>query len=433
MKSNRFVRSVWGTKMLVLSRSFKVVWALAFGGTLVGSVVAGTQAWADWPAFRGVGGNAVVPEAKLPTEFGGESNQAVAWKTRLPGRSVGGPVVIGNKVITNSAGGVDAKRLTISCLDTTSGKLLWEQAFRATGRTFYYPTSSNAAPSPCSDGERVYTFYSSNDLICLDLEGNLVWYRGLAYDFPKAGNDIGMSSSPTIAGGAVVVQVECQGESFAMGLDRLTGKTLWKLERPTQANWASPVTVKLPGGKEAVVLQCSESLMLVEPNSGERIWEMELGCQTIPSCTYVGSNLLVPSGKGLAVLDLGDGAGAPKTLWTNNKVNPGSGSALAREGVIYALNGSVLVTADLLSGEEGWKLRLPDAGQLWATPVIAGDMLYAFTQDGNCFVVKLPSDKDGKGEVVARNTLGEAVYGTPAISGNALYVRSYDHLWKIAN
>jgi outer membrane protein assembly factor BamB len=114
-------------------------------------------------------------------------------------------------------------------------------------------------------------------------------------------------------------------------------------------------------------------------------------------------------------------------------VNPGSGSALAREGVVYALNGSVLVTADLLSGEEGWKLRLPDAGQLWATPVIAGDMLYAFTQDGDCFVVKLPSSKDGKGEVVARNTLGEAVYGTPAISGNALYVRSYDHLWKIAN
>ncbi len=145
---------------------------------------------------------------------------------------------------------------------------------------------------------------------------------------------------------AVIVQVECQGESFAMGLDRLTGKTLWKLERPNEANWASPVTVQLPGGKEAVVLQCSESLMLVDPNSGDKIWELDLGCQSIPSCTYVGSNLLVPGGKGMTVLDLGDGAGEPKSLWTNNKVNPGSGSALARDGVVYALNGSVLVTAD---------------------------------------------------------------------------------------
>ena len=427
MKMKHFVRKTVGN----LGMSLKSAKACLLLGVGLSAWIAGS-ANADWPVFRGVGGNGVVADADLPSAFGGEENKSVKWKVKLPGRSVGGPVVIGNKVITNSAGGVDAKRLTVSCVDADSGKILWEQAFRATGRTFFYPTSSNAAPSPCSDGQRVFAFYSSNDLICLDLDGNLVWYRGLAYDFPKAGNDIGMSSSPTIAGGAIVVQVECQGDSFAIGIDRVTGKTLWKMERPKEANWASPVTVQLPGGKEAVALQCSESLMLVEPNTGERIWELDLACQSIPSCTFAGGNLLVPGNNGLTVLDLGDGVGEPKKLWSNNKINPGSGSALTRDGVVYAINGSVLVTADLLSGEEGWKLRLPDAGQLWATPVIAGDSLFAFTQDGDCFVVKLPAGKDGKGEIVSRNTMGEAVYGTPAISDNALYVRSYDHLWKIS-
>jgi outer membrane protein assembly factor BamB len=81
-----------------------------------------------------------------------------------------------------------------------------------------------------------------------------------------------------------------------------------------------------------------------------------------------------------------------------------------------------------------WNLRLGEAGAIWSTPVIAGERLYVFTQDGDCFVVDVSKDVASKEKrILARNSLGESVYGTPAISGNALYVRSYDHLWKIAN
>ena len=95
--------------------------------------------------------------------------------------------------------------------------------------------TSVAASSPASDGERIYALYSSNDLICLDLEGNLKWLRGLTSDYPNASNSLGMASSVVIAAGTVVVQVENDSESFAAGIDPDTGINRWKIDRPKKA------------------------------------------------------------------------------------------------------------------------------------------------------------------------------------------------------
>jgi hypothetical protein len=36
-------------------------------------------------------------------------------------------------------------------------------------------------------------------------------------------------------------------------------------------------------------------------------------------------------------------------------------------------------------------------------------------------------------EVLANNDLGEPVYGTPALAGPAIYVRSSQHLWAFGD
>ena len=136
-------------------------------------------------------------------------------------------------------------RDTASGVNLQSGKLEWEQTFRATGRPFCHPTSANAAPSPASDGQRIFAFFSSNDLACLSLSGELLWYRGLGYDYPKAGNDVGMASSPVVVDGTVIVKVEAQGDSFAAAIDAETGKNLWRIERPQMSNWASPLVIRV--------------------------------------------------------------------------------------------------------------------------------------------------------------------------------------------
>ncbi len=394
----------------------------------VALVSPGSTARADWPMFRGPNAGSVSIDSKVPTQFGGEQKENVAWRTELPGRSVSGVIIVGDQAITTSSSGMDQRRLHLISVSTKDGAVQWQQEFVARGRPFCHPTSANAAPTPASDGKQVFAFYSSNDLACVDLEGNLVWYRSLSTDFPKAGNDVGMSSSPIVVDGVCIVQIECQGDSFAAGLNAEDGKILWKLDRPKQANWSSPTIVKMPSGEQVVVMQSSEDLLAISPKTGKILWEMTLRCSTIPSTFAAEGRLFVPAG-GLTAFDLSSVGSSPSKLWDNNKLSSNACSPLVVGKSVYTISRTVLACGDLFSGESKWQTRLADAKSIWSSPVVAGNNLYVFSDDGRCFVVELG---DTEGKVVSTNELGEAVLGSPAISGNAMYVRGVSSLWKIA-
>ena len=381
----------------------------------------------NWLQFRGPKASGVSESATIPAKFGAESNENITWKTKLPGRSVCGPIIVGNQVISSSSDGIDQRRIHLISVDSDSGKVLWHQEFVARGRPFCHPTSANAAPTPASDGKNIYALYSSNDLVCVDLQGDLVWYRSLTSVFPKAGNDVGMSSSPLVVDGVVVVQVECQGDSFVAGLDATNGSILWKNDRPKLANWASPTAVTLPSGQQVAMIQSMKDLVALTPKSGKPVWSLDVPCSTIPSMLAVDNRLLVPSG-GLTAFDLSSAA-EPSKLWSNNKMSSNACSPVVAKERVFTISRTTLNCADLYSGEVKWQLRLPNASQIWSSPVIAGNTLYVFTMDGKCFAVKIDGDQ---GEILETNSLEEEVLGSPAISGNAMYVRGVTHLWKIS-
>lgn len=381
---------------------------------------------ADWLQFRGSDNSSVNLAAKVPTEFSAEKN--IAWKTPLVGKGVSGPIVVGNKIfVTASSGPVVQDRLHVLCFAADSGKQLWHRQFWATGRCFHHPTSANAAPTPASDGERVYAFFSSNDLICLDLSGNLQWYRGLGLDFPKAGNDVGMSSSPVVASGAVVVQVENQGDSFAAGLDALTGETLWRDQRKAVANWASPAILRDEAGKEAVLLQSPGVLTAHEPRSGKQVWKFDAECSSIPSATAIKDKIFLPA-KGLTVLEASATTTSPSLAWESNRLSPGNSSPVIVGDQVYILSrAGVLACAEQATGKILWQVRL--AGTFWTTPVVAGEHIYCVNQDGKCFVVKLGVEKPADPQA---SELGEQVLGSPAVTSDGLIIRADKHLWKIS-
>lgn len=381
----------------------------------------------DWRQFRGTRQNSVAAEAKLPTTWNIKDGTNVAWSAELPGRGPSSPIVVANRIVVTASSGAAQDRLHVLCFDASSGQELWHRQFWATGRTFTHTQSANAAPTPASDGQRIFAFYSSNDLVCLDLDGNLQWFRGLAHDYPKAGNDAGMSSSPLVIGDTVIVQVENQGDSFATGLDTSTGEPRWRIKRAPDASWSSPVELRGPDGKSLALLQSPRGLTAVDPATGDKIWQHHAGCDAITSSATTEGRVYLPS-KGITALHAAPGSAAANFLWSENKLNPGAASPVVHERRIYIVNRApVLVCASAESGEVSWQLRLK--GAFWATPVIAGEHLYALNSDGACLVVKLG---DKKGEIVATNEFGEGLQASPAVADDALYLRSDRHLWKIA-
>ena len=401
----------------------------ALAAVTVSATATATQA--DWPSFLGPKGNGVAIEASVPLEFvpagEGKTKKNIAWRTALEGRSVSGPIVVGDKVITTSSSGMEGRWLHVAAVDANSGKIVWERTSKATGRPYCHPTSANAAPTPCTDGQRVFAFFSSNDLVCYDLNGNLQWYRGLAYDHPQAGNDVGMSSSPLVVDNTVIVMIDCQADSFAAGIDAVTGETKWEIPRPNKANWSSPSLVEAADGTKAVVLHGLDNLVGINPATGKELWKLDLACSSIATAVFTKGKLHVPAG-GTKTYEFTTATQAPKMIWETSRISPSSSSLLVTDIGVLGLNRSVLVCCDD-KGEMKWQARLPDAGQFWSTPVVAGQHLYAFAMNGKVFTIQL---SDTSGEVVATSELGEEVLGSPAIHNNAIFVRSVGALLKLA-
>jgi outer membrane protein assembly factor BamB len=382
---------------------------------------------ADWRQFRGSDTTGVADGQRLPTSWDDERN--IAWSAELPGRGLSSPIIVAGRVYVTASSGYRQDRLHVLCFDAEDGGLLWERQFWATGRTASHPKTCVAAPSPASDGERIFALYSSNDLACLDLDGNLLWFRGLTYDYPSASNSLGMSSSPVVVDDTLVVMVENDACSFTTGVDVHTGEERWRIDRPRAANWTSPAI--WPGETPAddrVLVQSSRGVVAIDPATGEVSWTYGDGASTIPSTVVADGLAYVPS-YGLTVIR--PGGSTPEVaeiVWQNNKYGPAFASPIAYDGAVYVINSAnVLIRADAATGEEQWRLRLQ--GPISATPVAAGGYLYFFNEEGLGQVV----DPSGEGKVVSEHSFNETILGTPAVDSGALYVRSDGHLWKIAS
>ncbi|MEM7315022.1 MAG: PQQ-binding-like beta-propeller repeat protein, partial [Planctomycetota bacterium] len=315
----------------------------------------------DWKQFRGPQGLSRV-EFELPTEFGGEDNTNIAWQTTLKGRAVNGPVVVGKHVIATSSSGPKLRRLHVFSLDNESGKVNWERRFWATGRTLCHPLSAIAAATPSTDGKRVFVLFSSNDLFCLDLDGNLLWMRALNVEHANAFDDRGMASSTWLANNTLVVQVACAGDSFVLGLDPATGKNKWRHPLAKTTNWATPADVMV-GDKKLVMIQSADELMLVEPESGKIAHSFAAEGNLIPSPAAAGDIILLPA-KGLTAVRFQPDEEEGEELWQAMKVGAESSSPVAdgKGSFLVIRNPGILTRASLETGKVLWKKRLKGSG-----------------------------------------------------------------------
>jgi outer membrane protein assembly factor BamB len=386
--------------------------------------VTGTLA-GDWPQFRGPNGSGVSQETGLPIEWAQDSN--IRWKAPLPGQGHSNPVIAGGKVFVTASSGYQQRRLHVLCLDQASGKQLWHRQFQSTGSTLCHPKSNMAAPTPVTDGKAVYALFGTGDLAALDADGNLLWYRSLARDYPSRGNVNGMAASPVLWRDVLILPVDNIGDSFLAGVDVRTGENLWKTARPRDHNWASPLLV--PQGERAqVVMSAIAGLSAYDVRSGKELWTCAgNGFSNTTSTPVLGDGLiLVPNGTLVAVRP-GTEKADPRVVWQASQLRPNVSSPLYYDKRVYTLNPpNVLACADATDGKLLWQQRLAP-GTYWSSPVAADGKIYAANDAGTTTVVRAGAEP----KILARNTLDDSIIATPAIADGCLFLRSDRYVYCV--
>ena len=381
----------------------------------------------DWPQFRGPDSTGTAADATIPAK------PKIDWTAPLPGRGLASPIIIGKRVFVTCSSGPKQERLHLFCFNFDDGAKLWERQLKATGRTMSHPKTAIASCTPCSDGRRVFALWSSNDLAAFDLDGNLLWLRGLTVDYPNASNSIGMASSPLVIGETLVTVIENDSESYSLGIDVKTGRNIWKLDRPKAANWSSPVPWRADAkSAPIVVLQSSKGLTGVDPVSGSVLWEYTEGAST-SSSSVVAQGVIYSPSNGITALSPQANGSAPEQLWRSKQINPATISPVVLDGKIFAFNSAgVLSTADIKTGDSKWKLRL--TGPFSGSPVGARGRLVTVNEKGLVQIVDITAPQGalaGQLQLPLKEGTKELILSTPGLCGKNVFIRTDSALWRL--
>src|SRR5580765_2403989 len=228
----------------------------------------------NWPQWRGPSANGVSLEKNLPAKWTADEN--LAWKLAMPEWSGSTPIIWGDRIFLNVAEGND---LYLWCVDRTKGTMLWKKPLGSGNVKMRKQNMSS--PSPVTDGKSVYVMTGTGILKAFDFAGKELWMRDVQKDYGRFGLNWGYASSPLLFEDSLYVQVlhgmRTDDPSYVMRIDRTSGKTIWKVERPTTAIRESPDAYTTPAllryGKTAeIVITGADCVTGHDPATGKELW-----------------------------------------------------------------------------------------------------------------------------------------------------------------
>ena len=351
----------------------------------------------------------------LPTEWSEIKN--VVWKTPIPGRGHSTPTLVGDRIYLATAE-EDEMYQSVICLDKATGKPVWETRVHesqfAVGLNKH---SSHAGTAVVHDGERLYVnFVIGNQAYAsaLGLDGKLLWQKPIG----KYKVHQGYGSSPMVFGDIVVVKADTKIGGVICGLDKKTGREIWRQERPKLPNYTTPVVIEAAGKQQMVFCGC-ELVTSLDPLTGKKLWEVPGSTEECVSTLVTdGTHIFVSGGwpKNHTAAIVADGSG--KVAWRNT-ARVYVPSMLIRDGFLYVtMDAGFAICWNAKTGKQQWKERL--GGAFYTSPVMAGNRIYGTNLAGKTFVFEANPDEF---KLLATNQLGDEVYASPIVSGDRLYLR----------
>jgi outer membrane protein assembly factor BamB len=323
--------------------------------------------------------------------------------------------------------------LAVEAFRRSDGKRLWQYRMPAVGdRQENHEKHNLATPTPVSDGERVYAWFGTGQIVALDLNGRELWKRHLAGDYGSFLNDWGHGSSPTLYKDLLILQCDHKPHAYLLALDRRTGGERWKVARGRgRVSHSTPVVVPGPKGDELIV-NSSTRVDAFDPATGKPLWHAGSDRQTpIPSAVFHDGAIYMSRGyrnSDILAIRTGGAGDIPESQFQWRMPSGGSyvPSILHYQGLLYMTNEVGVVTcAEASSGKKLWQRRLN--GIFFASPVAGDGKVYLLSETGETFVLRAGREP----EVLATNDLGERFLASPAISGGRIFLRSDGTLFAI--
>jgi outer membrane protein assembly factor BamB len=410
----------------------------------------------NWPQWRGPLATGVSSETGLPERWSDTEN--IAWRAPLRGLGISSPVVWGDLIFVTSQIGRSARRpgnhptlvqdanpaasgerglgsttaavdkvsFLVTALSRADGKKLWEYEVPAEGELAEVHDKHNlASSSPVTDGVRVYTWFGTGQMVALDMAGKPVWSRHLGREYAPFDINWGHSSSPVLFNNTLILLCYHEPTAHLIGLDALSGKTRWRVERGKGIfSYSTPLIVQTSGSPELIV-NSSEGMSGHSVTTGQLLWHIQDPNRfPIPMPVVHDGTIYTTrgyrSGPYMAIRPGGKGDVAKShVLWRTETGAPYVSSLIHYEGVLYmAGDVGVLSAIDAKTGTRLWQERT--GGVFTSSPVAADGKVYLLSEDGQTIVLaagRMP-------RVIARNRLNARQLASPAISGGRLFIRS---------
>lgn len=414
------------------------------GARLVFSAVAALGAAAlagaaDWPQWRGPALDGTSPETRLPVRW--TTTENVAWRLALPDRSGSTPIVSGDRVYLSLASG-DA--LSLWAIDRRTGKVEWRRPLGAGNVTLRKHNMSS--PSPVTDGRMVWVITGTGVLRAFEWNGGQKWSRDLQAEYGAFGLNWGYASSPLLLDGDLVVQVlhgmKTDDPSYVLRVDGATGKTKWKVQRPTKAVMEAPDSYTTPAvvratARPEIVITGGDAVTGHDPKTGRELWRADAlnpgrePWYRIVASPVVHGDLVVAPTRVKPMLALragGEGDVVPSRIVWSFDSGPDVPTPTTDGKYLYIVGDKGIAWClDLFTGKPVYGPERLRTGTYSASPVLADGKIYVTSEEGVTSVLAAgPAFR-----VLAENAMEEYTLSTIAVARGQLFLRTAQHLYAI--
>jgi outer membrane protein assembly factor BamB len=396
----------------------------------------------NWPQWRGPDLNGISPERNLPVRWTPEGDN-IAWKLALPDRSGATPIIWGDAIFLNIAE-ANKNDLYLWMVDKKNGAVVWKKLLG--GGNTMMRKQNMSSPSPVTDGKSVFVMTGTGVFKAFDFKGTLLWERDIQKDYGKFGLNWGYASSPLLYEDALFVQVlhgmKTTDPSYVLRINKVTGKTVWRVERPTRAIRESPDSYATPAllkyGKQIeIVVNGGDCVTGHDPETGKELWrgngfnpENRPDNRIIASPVVFDGMVYAPTRvKPLQAFRAGGNGDITQShLAFAFQHGPDVPTPVADGKYFYVIDDKGIVYClDAKSGKEVYGGRRIKPGTYSSSPTLADGKIYITSEDGVTSVIKTGPEF----EVIAENNVNDYCLSTIAVSDGQLFLRTTQALWCI--